>query len=340
MENVPLDQHTVQKYQSMIDATREDLQLMHGNFNDDLFNEVATVYVEALDKEGFIYDFDDTWQWAGYSRKSDAKRLLLGTRGSLGLRENRDFKIVLRQLAENSIRGGNGEGRPSEKILLTPNGFNQFVLGAQTPAGYFLRDLVFALIRNFKKFVDAVNSGEIEVKRRSSEGDTRESKRVKAADAQSVLTASIKELNPCDGSIYGVVSGDTNKAVMGMYKYELARVLGLRPRQVNARDYMTPQQLSFADSVMLLSADEILNGDGHSDPVTIHRRNCQKLAEAFGDQIHGKIAENKCTAKDARKAESTQPLSIHECPPGHTIKRVKTITITDYFQKKVDSDAS
>jgi hypothetical protein len=44
-----------------------------------LVEHITRVYRDAADKKGFMLDFDDAWEWAGYSRKANAKRVL--TRG-------------------------------------------------------------------------------------------------------------------------------------------------------------------------------------------------------------------------------------------------------------------
>lgn len=360
-----INEEKLTAYQHMINSTKEELVIMHDNdFDEEMFNTVAAVYVEAVDKDGFVFNFDLVWKLAGYSRKDSAKRVLLRD-----LRKSIDYKIIeigennqtkenpilLHNNVEQNLEGNigmceaNGEnivsnkltdtrgGSNKQEIWLTARGFNQFVLGAGTTNGMMLRDIVLSLIRNFKKFVDAVKSGEVEIRKRQRNENTenREQKRVKAALSQNILSRAIQELDPEDKSIYARVNGETNKAVLGLYKGELARKLGLETKKVNARDFMTPEQLAFADSVMLLTANQIRESGNDTDAFDIHKTNCDKLVTAFGEQLHKAIAEVKCELKAAKQNESMlTPLKLNatqEIPPGHDIKRLTVIT--DFFKR-------
>lgn len=351
-----INEEKLTAYQHMINSTKEELVIMHDDdFDEEMFNTVAAVYVEAVDKDGFVFNFDIVWKLAGYSKKGNAKRVLLRD-----LRKSIDYKIIEigenNQTKENPIlllrsekqknKGKNGcvgepvdhrGGSNKQEIWLTARGFNQFVLGAGTKNGMMLRDIVLSLIRNFKKFVDAVKKGEVEIRKRQRNENTenREQKRVKAALSQNILSRAIQELDPEDKSIYARVNGETNKAVLGLYKGELARKLGLETKKVNARDFMTPEQLAFADSVMLLTANQIRESGNDTDAFDIHKTNCDKLVTAFGEQLHKAIAEVKCELKAAKQNESMHtPPKLHatqEIPPGHDIKRLTVIT--DFFKR-------
>lgn len=79
--------------------------------------------------DDFPVDFDDAWQWVGYSRKDNAKAALL----SAGFLEGTDFRIFLNH-QENS-----GRGRPTEKISLTVDCFKSFAMMAGTTCGQEVR---------------------------------------------------------------------------------------------------------------------------------------------------------------------------------------------------------
>ena len=112
------------------------------------------------DKE-FPIDFDDAWQWIGYTRKDTAKDLLES-------RFDRGFDFS----GENRKNGQ--RGRPVEKIFLTIDCFKQFCMVAETQKGkevrrYFLnceaelkRLLSMESERNKKRvvaaFVDEIHS--------------------------------------------------------------------------------------------------------------------------------------------------------------------------------------
>ena len=74
----------------------------------------------------FPVDFDDAWQWVGYSRKSDAKKVL-----EASFDEGSDFCGDLRK---NNLRG-----RPLEKIFLTVDCFKSFCMMAGTTKGKDVR---------------------------------------------------------------------------------------------------------------------------------------------------------------------------------------------------------
>ena len=69
----------------------------------------------------FVVDLDDIWRWLGFTRKNEAKKCL-----EKNFNLETDYKIVLRQLTENS------KGRPSEKIMMNIKTFKKFCLKANT----------------------------------------------------------------------------------------------------------------------------------------------------------------------------------------------------------------
>lgn len=77
-------------------------------------------------EDPFPIDFDDVWQWTGYSEKGKAKRALL----TAGFVENVDFLPIL---AKSS------GGRPAEKIYLTIDCFKMFCMMAGTSKGHEVR---------------------------------------------------------------------------------------------------------------------------------------------------------------------------------------------------------
>lgn len=93
--------------------------------------------------EKFPINFDDAWQWIGYSRKDVAKKKLLNNfiRGT-------DFQVidsdseVFHQTVVNSAQQGfqpNLGGRPSEVIMLTIDCFKSFAMMAGTVRGREVR---------------------------------------------------------------------------------------------------------------------------------------------------------------------------------------------------------
>jgi phage anti-repressor protein len=85
------------------------------------------IYLEyGYDDTSFIIDFDDIWKWVGFSRKDNAKTLLIKK-----FIENKDFILSNRSpaIAGDPIRNQN---RIKETILLTVNTFKKFCMKAST----------------------------------------------------------------------------------------------------------------------------------------------------------------------------------------------------------------
>ena len=101
--------------------------------------------------EEFPVSFDELWQWAGYSTKGNAKRVLTSN-FELGL----DF-IISDKLGSIEVP------RPQEEIYLTVDASKEFALLAQTPNGKAYRK---CLIQAEKDFIEL--KGQIE-KFRSSD---------------------------------------------------------------------------------------------------------------------------------------------------------------------------
>ena len=106
--------------------TNNDQQLFVGNFY---------CYLNYDSNKDFVVDFENVWKWMGFTRKSNAKRIL-----EKHFVEDIDYKIVLLKLEEN-IEGG----RPSENILLTVNTFKKFCLKSGTSKADDIHDYYIKL---------------------------------------------------------------------------------------------------------------------------------------------------------------------------------------------------
>lgn len=160
--------------------------------------------------------------------------------------------------------------------MLTPQCFLKFCLLARTSEGDVLRDFVFVLIRGVKALGAAIQRGEVELRRtgdnHTGDDDSRPLKRLKACESQKGLTAMLKAQGVTGGAVYARINGETNKAVTGLYKGELAKELGLRGSQVNARDYMTKAQLAALELVEVCSAEALNTTGANDDPWRCIRR--------------------------------------------------------------------
>jgi hypothetical protein len=87
--------------------------------------KVKQIHADAEDKQGFLFDFDDAWQWAGYSRKDSAKRVVLGR-----FQEGVDYKLDLAPVAPVTPLGVSQHGgdRRTESILFTFDALRRFLI--------------------------------------------------------------------------------------------------------------------------------------------------------------------------------------------------------------------
>lgn len=325
----------------LIEKVHEEMEEHYPMYDRQTMEQAARTYLDCVDKEGFVFDFDDAWKWAGYSRKDASLRILKGTRGTLNLQEGVDYKIELAsataaiknssdQLAPptggiNFQRAKHGGDRKSEKIMLTARCLNQFALAAHTPQGQCLRDVVLAIIRLMKQFMNEVRSGQVQIFR-SERADTRVVKRLKVCDTNKALADEISKKNPSFGGLYGQIHGVTNKATTGRYKYETARLLGKEPKQVNARDYMTPTQLASAELIEMISAEKIRNSD--KNPLEVHTDVAEKVMKNIKEDVQGPIAPEPLKLRDARKTALLEDKPEEEKP---VVQHVNTIN--NYFFK-------
>jgi len=94
--------------------------------------------------EDFVIDLDDIWKWLGFSRKSDAKKLL-----EKKFKLESDYKIVLRQSPQNLIGG-----RPSEKIAMNIKTFKKMCLTATTSKANEIHEYYIKLEETLHEIID------------------------------------------------------------------------------------------------------------------------------------------------------------------------------------------
>ena len=123
-------------------ATTEDrlLQLLREELNGEeqqMFVQSFHMYLKHNAKKDFVIDLDNVYEWAGYTRKDNAKTSML----SIGLKEDVDYKIVHVLLPKKEHRLGGGLNK--DTIMMTVNGFKRLCLSASTKKakrvqGYFI----------------------------------------------------------------------------------------------------------------------------------------------------------------------------------------------------------
>lgn len=92
----------------------------------------------------FPINFDDAYQWIGYSTKGNAKSVL-----TRNFKRDADYLVFM-----NSDKNPNG-GRPSEEILLTVDCFKGFCLLAQTERGNEVRQAFIEVEKQHRVTVKA-----------------------------------------------------------------------------------------------------------------------------------------------------------------------------------------
>ena len=130
-----------------------------------IFVESFAAYLQHDQCTDFVIDLDDAYQWAGFTRKDNAKALI-----KKHLAEGKHYKIskpVVTQLlrSQELNNGGPGHkgvflrpqenplgGRPSERTMLTVEGFKRLCLRADTPKADRVHDYYIAMERALMKY--------------------------------------------------------------------------------------------------------------------------------------------------------------------------------------------
>ena len=94
--------------------------------------------------DDFVIDLDDIWNWLGFTRKDNTKRLL-----EKYFKPDVDFKIVFLRLEENS-----SIGRPSEKIMMSIKTFKKMCLKANTAKANEIHEYYIKLEETLHEVID------------------------------------------------------------------------------------------------------------------------------------------------------------------------------------------
>ena len=97
--------------------------------------------------DDFVIDLDDIWNWLGFTRKDNTKRLL-----EKYFKPDIDFKIISLRSEENSI------GRPSEKIMLNIKTFKKMCLKANTSKANEIHEYYIKLEETLHEVIDEESS--------------------------------------------------------------------------------------------------------------------------------------------------------------------------------------
>jgi hypothetical protein len=137
------------------------INLIKNSFNDDdnkLFTLSFKLYSSTKDNpDDFLINFDDIYKWIGFSRKSDAKKLLINN-----FTINKDYKIdkLIAAAIAAAIKSKGGENK--EYICLTINCFKKFCMKASTKQAdkiydYYIKmeEIIFKYIQ--EQFIEQQN---------------------------------------------------------------------------------------------------------------------------------------------------------------------------------------
>lgn len=83
-------------------------------------------YLNYNSRTDYVVDFDTVWEWIGYTKKTNAKRIL-----EEHLVLDKDYKCLLLSSEEQRKIKGRG-GKNKERIMLTINAFKLFCMKAGT----------------------------------------------------------------------------------------------------------------------------------------------------------------------------------------------------------------
>ena len=95
------------------------------DFSDDekeMFKKNFTLYIKYDQHKDFVIDFDDVYQWIGFSTKGHAKRML-----ERSFEKDKDYTLFKYPLTKS--------GRTKDNIMLTPFAFKDYCMRASTKRG-------------------------------------------------------------------------------------------------------------------------------------------------------------------------------------------------------------
>ena len=106
--------------------------------------ELAQKYYDS--EEDFPMPLEEAWQYAGYSKKANAKQALINS----GFVENIDWVLLINQ--QNSVQQGSQGGRPTENVYLSLDTFKQLGMMAGTEQGRSIRMYFIECEKQLRRF--------------------------------------------------------------------------------------------------------------------------------------------------------------------------------------------
>ena len=224
---------------------------------------------------------------------------------------------------EENKQGGENRGRKKEVIMMTGDAFCDFALMAETIQGQMCRDFVKEVTRGIKRLRSAIDNGRVELKYTDPRSD-HVTKRIKTCQSNKILNQTMKE-HGASGADYAKVAGITSKTVTGKQRRDLARERGVRVKDINMRDEMTPEQLCAAELVEMMATRGIKEGE-HEGHFTQYYNSLvdDLISDRLRNKLHNMEMGKGVKLSDIRKTEKAK--KIEDSKPSVTIN-----TINNYF---------
>jgi len=180
--------------------------------------ELALIDNALLADGQYPVDFNDAWEWVGYSRKDVALEML-----KANFVDVEDFN--LRNIVEVQIEGTRKVKRPMTAITLTSDCFKEFCMMAGTDKGREVRRYFIAAEKRLRQVID----------------DNRLNKRIRRELTDAIQTAKENGHKDMHGWEYKVYTDMIYKAVLGMTAKKYREATGL-PEKENVKPHLTVDQ--------------------------------------------------------------------------------------------------
>jgi len=120
IENIPITRLSTTYQNTLVERLKERFT----EKDQQMFLTSFYGYLNYNSRTDYVIDFDTVWEWIGYTKKTNAKRML-----EENLVLDQDYKCLL--LSSEEQRKGRG-GKNKERIMLTINAFKLFCMKAGT----------------------------------------------------------------------------------------------------------------------------------------------------------------------------------------------------------------
>ena len=194
-------------------------------------NELISAFDKAiLEDTAFPVDFDDAWQWVGYSTKQKAKDAL-----ERAFVEGEDYHINRKVKVVKRKQGG---GTAADSINLSLDCFKAFCMMAGTEKGKEVRRYFIEAEKRLRQIVD----------------DRRISKAVRRSLTDQIRDSALND--KMHGFAYKTITDLIYKVVLGMDARRFREAMSL-PKDANVREHLTAIQLTAVERLEKLTGSMV-----------------------------------------------------------------------------------